>query len=199
LVLTSRKFSFFFYLFLTALFFIAIAFLPRFFQGKNFKTSFSVESELKKFPLEDILQETETGKSTTLTQWFEKVGADSILLNFWATWCPPCIEELSSFEFLKRQLDKNPSLKIRVLAVSVDEDKSKVGKLFGTLDFKVTLPWLWDPRGNLAKKVGTTKFPETYWINKRGEVLYKWIGPQDWTSQEILSALQLSVASQPER
>lgn len=112
------------------------------------------------------------------------------IVNFWATWCPPCIDELPSLEFLTRSLAKTNSPTLRVVAISVDSPLSLVPKLFKTLDFKPTFPVLNDPKGELAHSVGISKFPETLLINGKGEVVHKWVGPQDWLSAEVLDTIR---------
>jgi thiol-disulfide isomerase/thioredoxin len=86
-----------------------------------------------------------------------------VLLNFWATWCPPCVEEMPSLENLsKRMADK-----LTVLTVSVDEDWDTVKKFFprGT-----SLSVLLDPSKEIPKRFGTDKYPETFLIDDKGRV-----------------------------
>ncbi len=122
----------------------------------------------------------------------EELFADrsEILVNFWATWCPPCLEELPGLEYLGRQLNAKENKNFPLLVtISVDEDAKEVSKLFKTLDFTPSLIVLHDPDGELSQSMGTTKFPETYLINKQGKVLRKWIGPQNWLSANVIQSL----------
>lgn len=114
-----------------------------------------------------------------------------VIVNFWATWCAPCIEELPSLETLYRQL-KESQPEIGMVAISVDEQAGAIGELFESLDFKPTFPVLHDPNGELARQWGTTRFPETYWVGQDGKSRYKWVGPQDWLSFGVLSTLALT-------
>jgi thiol-disulfide isomerase/thioredoxin len=113
-----------------------------------------------------------------------------LIVNFWATWCPPCVEELPSLELLQRQLEArhNPALPT-VLAISVDQKPQDVLDFYRTLDFKPSLPQLFDKEGTLARSVGTVQFPETYWIAKNGAVVYKWVGPENWVSVDVIDRL----------
>jgi len=111
----------------------------------------------------------------------------SLLINFWATWCPPCVEEFPSLEYLNRQLKGNGQ--IRVITVSVDERSADIATFFETLDFKPTVIVLLDKEGTFSREVGTTKFPETYLVDSEGKLLHKWIGPQDWLSADIIRKL----------
>lgn len=119
----------------------------------------------------------------------------TLIINFWATWCPPCIEELPSLEYLNRRLDIRGSLHTPILVtISVDEQPKQVGQLFSTLDFEPTLLVLSDPNGYFSRSLGTLKFPETYWIDSSGRILHKWIGPQNWLSAEVLGFINTFTA-----
>jgi cytochrome c biogenesis protein CcmG, thiol:disulfide interchange protein DsbE len=117
-------------------------------------------------------------------------STEGLLVNFWATWCPPCLEELPALDYLNRQLERAPKGKMPLLVtISVDEAVEDVSGLFETLDFSPTLLVLHDPNGNFSAELGTTRFPETYWISPSGAIQYKWIGPQNWLSEEVLVTL----------
>jgi thiol-disulfide isomerase/thioredoxin len=100
-----------------------------------------------------------TGKKWSL----RALRGKPVLLNFWATWCPPCIEEMPSLENLSRRLAD----KLTVLTVSVDEDWDAVKKFFprGT-----SLSVLLDTSKDVPKKFGTDKYPETFLIDSQGRV-----------------------------
>lgn len=111
------------------------------------------------------------GKTVTLASLSDKV----VLLNFWATWCPPCVEEMPSMISLQRKLADDP--RFVMLAVSADESWEPVRKFFGadTPPFTVLL----DAKGGLAKQYGTTMFPETY-VVKGGRIVGFIEGPRKW-------------------
>ncbi len=112
----------------------------------------------------------------------------TLIVNFWATWCPPCIEEMPSIEFLHRGLSrirKNNSAP-KLVAISVDDKKELVQILLKGFDFTPSMTVLWNPGGDFARSVGSHKFPETYWINRQGISIHKWIGPQNWLSYDVL-------------
>lgn len=117
------------------------------------------------------------------------------LVNFWATWCPPCLEEIPSLEQLNRQFNHNLELGkpaiAKLITVSVDDRMEDIVHLENTLDFKPTFSVFHDPEGELARTLGTTKFPETFLINSDGEILYKWLGPQDWLSLDVLHQIEI--------
>jgi thiol-disulfide isomerase/thioredoxin len=114
-----------------------------------------------------------------------------LLVNFWATWCPPCLDELPALDYLNRQLHRQSREKLPLLVtISVDELGQDVTGLFETLDFSPTVLVLHDPNGYFSARMGTTRFPETYWVEPGGAVRYKWVGPQNWLSEEVLGTLQ---------
>lgn len=173
-------------------FLLSLWFIPKIFTRSHF--SFDLGSTpLEKVPLDTLLSLLNKGnlplnKPTASLQELLKLK-DSILVNFWATWCAPCIEELPSLELLYRELkDRNDSLP-GLVTISVDEKKEAVFELYQSLDFRPTFPVLHDSSGDLAKAWGTTKFPETYWILKDGTIRTKWVGPQNWMTAGVLGAL----------
>lgn len=123
-----------------------------------------------------------------------KESKGPVLINFWATWCPPCLEELPSIETFSRQTSDNNSnpalIKPNLITISVDDRIEDISKLESSLDFKPTFSVMYDKEGELARSMGTTKFPETYLITPEGKVLYKWLGPQDWLSHDVLQQLK---------
>jgi cytochrome c biogenesis protein CcmG/thiol:disulfide interchange protein DsbE len=107
-----------------------------------------------------------------------------VILNFWATWCPPCVDEVPSIEELARRIDGTD---LRMLAVSVDDEWSPVRRFFpkGT---KIGV--LLDPERKVAKSYGTDKFPETYLIDAEGRVRYYFINKRDWSRPEAFACLE---------
>jgi thiol-disulfide isomerase/thioredoxin len=121
-------------------------------------------------------------------------GTAATLINFWATWCPPCLEELPSIEMLQRRLaglaDSSTQRPPSLITISVDDRIEDISKLESTLDFKPSFLVLHDKEGELARTLGTTKFPETYLVNPQGKIIYKWLGPQNWLSSEVIKLLK---------
>jgi peroxiredoxin len=107
-----------------------------------------------------------------------------VVLNFWATWCPPCVEETPSLvEMQQRLKDKG----VTVLAVSVDADDGAYRRFLK--DHGVNLLTVRDADQKSNNLYGTIRFPETYIIDRQGVVRRKFIGAVDWNSPEITDYL----------
>ena len=106
-----------------------------------------------------------------------------VVLNFWATWCAPCLEELPSLEDLQQELPQ-----VRVVAVAFDEDQASYQRYLGR--HPVSLFTVLDARESANSLYGTFRPPETYVIDKQGVIRRKFIGPQEWTSPEIVDELR---------
>jgi peroxiredoxin len=103
-----------------------------------------------------------------------------VLLNFWATWCPPCVQEVPDLVALQRQMGG----KITILAVSmdVDEDAYKAftqKRMPGILTVR-------DPDHRSSALFGTFAYPESFLIDKDGKIQRKFIGAVEWTSPEMI-------------
>jgi len=106
-----------------------------------------------------------------------------VLLNFWASWCMPCVEELPSLLELHHE---QPDLVI--LAVSIDDDRAAYSTFI--VRHHVDLITAFDPTESAAKLYHTDMWPETYVIDRQGIIRRKFVGPQEWTSPEIVSYLK---------
>jgi peroxiredoxin len=106
-----------------------------------------------------------------------------VLLNFWATWCAPCIQETPSL--LQLHHDR-PDLAI--VAVSIDEDEDEYKRF---VDHRhVDLITVRDPKQTVAKLFRTEMWPETYVIDRKGVIRRKFVGAEDWSDPEIRSFLK---------
>ncbi|HXM95910.1 MAG TPA: TlpA disulfide reductase family protein [Candidatus Dormibacteraeota bacterium] len=116
------------------------------------------------------------GKPQHLSDFKGKV----VVLNFWATWCPPCVEETPALNRLQRYIDARGGM---VLGVSVDDDAAAYEKFL--TDQAVSFPTYRDPTKKSAREYGTSIYPETYIIDRRGKIARKVIGPQQWDSPDM--------------
>jgi cytochrome c biogenesis protein CcmG, thiol:disulfide interchange protein DsbE len=118
------------------------------------------------------------GKSERLSDLKGKV----VVLNFWATWCPPCVEETPSLNRLQKYIDSRGGM---VLGVSIDEDGAAYEQFLR--DQNVVFPTYRDATKKTASDYGTSIFPETYIIDRHGKIARKFVGEQQWDSAEMLA------------
>ncbi len=119
------------------------------------------------------------GKPARLSDLRGKV----VVLNFWATYCPPCVEEMPSLNRLHAQISPQGGL---VLGVSVDVDEDAYNRFLAE---QVRFPSFRDPDQTINATYGSFMFPETYIIGRDGRIARKVIGPQEWTSDQHLAYL----------
>jgi peroxiredoxin len=116
-----------------------------------------------------------------------------VLVNLWATWCPPCREEMPSMERLHQRLkDKGFVL----LAVSEDEGGAAGVRAF-VEQMKVTFPVLLDPDGEVGRKYEVWGFPESFLLDRGGRVVERVIGPRDWSSPQQIARIEALLAAPP--
>jgi peroxiredoxin len=114
------------------------------------------------------------GQMVSLADYRGKV----VLLNIWATWCPPCVDEMPSMEKLYQTLKAEG---FEILAVSMDESGARAVAPF-MKKHKLNFPALTDTKGALKSLYQTTGVPESFIIDKDGVIVEKIIGPRDWAS-----------------
>lgn len=130
----------------------------------------------------------QSGRGRSLSELRGKV----VLVNFWATWCPPCLDEMPSMQQLQRRMANQP---FEMLALSVDDSWQTVNRFMKNNAF--TLPVYADFDKRISTLYGTHMWPETYIVDKKGRIAYKVVGPKDWTSSEVLKFLDVLVAEDP--
>ena len=118
----------------------------------------------------------------TRTIDLSKLRGRVVVLNLWATYCAPCIEELPSLLEMQKRMPE-----IAVVAVSIDQDPDVYHKFL--LDHHVDLLTVRDEEMRVNALYGTAQIPETYIIDRQGIVRRKFVSAQDWTSPEIMSFL----------
>src|SRR5258708_7077528 len=102
-----------------------------------------------------------------------------VVLNFWATWCPPCVEETPSLVAMQAKLKDH----VLVFAVSTDQDESAYHRFIKV--YNVNFLTVRDPEQKSNRLYGTVAYPETYIIDREGILRRKFVGPVDWTKPEI--------------
>ncbi len=118
------------------------------------------------------------GKAIDLQAYKGKV----VFVNIWATWCPPCREEMPSMERLYQELKGED---FEILAVSVDGAGAAVVAPF-MKKYHLSFPALLDPKGTTQDLFGTTGVPESFIINREGVIEKIVIGPMDWATPEVV-------------
>ena len=107
-----------------------------------------------------------------------------VILNFWTSWCEPCIIEMPSLSRLQKEM----SSKVTVLAVSTDDDPTAYHRFLR--QYNIEFLTVNDPKKQSSDLYGTTGQPETFIIDPSGVLRRKFIGPVNWTSPEIVDYLQ---------
>ena len=123
--------------------------------------------------------------SNNLTLSRSNFGGRVLVLNFWATWCPPCVQEMPALERLSKQLRDSG---VVVIGISVDKNEQKYHNFIRR--FNLTFATAHDPAGRISGLYGTYRYPETYVIDARGKVVQKIIGQIDWTDESVVNFLR---------
>jgi cytochrome c biogenesis protein CcmG/thiol:disulfide interchange protein DsbE len=129
----------------------------------------------------DFSIKAENGKVLTAHDF----GGKLLMLNFWATWCQPCVHEVPSLDQLSRDLGPKGLV---ILGVSVDKDQKAYQDFIAR--FHVSYPTARDPDQAINQKYGTVQFPETYLIDSRGKVVEKIVSETDWASEQMIQHVQ---------
>jgi DsbE subfamily thiol:disulfide oxidoreductase len=122
-----------------------------------------------------------SGKTYTLSE----LKGSVVFINFWATWCPPCIEEMPSIQNLYNGFKDRKEF--RMVTILYKDDYEKAMAYMKQNNY--ALPVLIDREGKSAKAYGVTGVPETYIVDKQGVLRQKVIGPADWNSTEADSLI----------
>ena len=132
---------------------------------------------------------------------YDKAGAKTdlakekgkiFIIHFWATWCPPCVDEIPALsKFWEKYQSRSDRLGL--YAISVDKDWKTIDGFLAKNPNRV--PAYRDPDGKTAARFGTTQYPETYIANKAGRVLYRVQGAMSWDDPEVRRRIEQLLAS----
>ena len=122
----------------------------------------------------------DSDRTVALTQFRGKI----VVLNFWATWCPPCVEEMPSLVEMQHRMKAKG---VAVVAVSIDVDETAYRQFLK--QHGVDLLTVRDPAQKTPTLYGTHGWPETFIIDRNGVMRRKFIGAVDWTEPEITDFL----------
>jgi thiol-disulfide isomerase/thioredoxin len=123
-----------------------------------------------------------------------ELSGQVVVLNFWATWCAPCVEEMPTLQALHNNTERAP----RVLAVNVKETASTVRRFIAAQ--RLDMPVVLDPHGDLARQWGVRVYPTTVLIGSDGRARWRVVGEVDWQGAEArgwLSELQRTEKEAP--
>jgi peroxiredoxin len=113
-----------------------------------------------------------------------KLKGQVVFVNFWATWCAPCREEMPSMQKLYTKLPKD---KFKMIALFNRDDPKPVKNFIAKLG--ITMPILDDHQNIIGEKYSLTGLPETFIVDKQGVIREKFIGPVEWDSPKIVDML----------
>ncbi|MCY3757020.1 MAG: TlpA disulfide reductase family protein [Acidobacteria bacterium] len=136
-------------------------------------------------PAPEFAVEDRAGQVHRLSDFRGKV----VLINFWATWCPPCIEEMPSMESLRKEIDES---QLQIMALSVDDSWEPIDTFLEKSSYGFGI--YADFREKIAKLYGTHMVPETYIVDKQGVILCKVTGDRDWTEPATIAFLKRLIA-----
>lgn len=134
-------------------------------------------------PAADIKLNDIQGAAHDLAQYRGRV----VLVNFWATWCPPCRREMPSMERLAQQLKGEP---FTVLAVNVGENADMIGLFTSQLETELSFPILLDSRSKTMQAWQVAGLPTTFLVDKRGRVVAGAIGGREFDHPEMVKAIR---------
>ena len=112
-----------------------------------------------------------------------------VVLNFWATWCKPCEDEMPAMQRLHAAL-AGPDFEL--VAVSVDASRDDVVKYRDRLG--LTFPIALDPDKRVAEAYQSFRYPESYLIDREGRILSRYIGPRDWDAEVYVDRIRREIA-----
>lgn len=116
-----------------------------------------------------------------------------VLLNFWATWCPPCRDEMPSMVELHKRLHAGG---LEIVAASVDKDMGKLNSF--VREYGLPFQVLKDMDKVVSLGYGVVRYPETFLIDRTGKVRFHLIGAVNWTDPTVLKAIQTMLAEKPQ-
>ena len=146
----------------------------------------------------------DVGAAPTLTKWtggktpalkladangrerrLEDLRGKTVVVNFWATWCEPCREEMPSLDRLRAKLGEKS---FEVLAVNVGEAPERVARF--TREVPVSFPIVYDRDSSMAKRWKVRGYPTSYVIGPDGRIRFYYVGELDWSHDDIVRAIE---------
>ncbi len=114
-----------------------------------------------------------------------------VLLNFWATWCPPCVREMPSMERLQQRIGEDD---FKVIAVNQMENPDDVFAFTGQLEMDPTFDILFDRESKVSQAYAVRGLPTTYLIDKKGNIRYRAVGGREFDHVEVIKIIKQLIA-----
>ncbi|HEY0133883.1 MAG TPA: TlpA family protein disulfide reductase [Nannocystis sp.] len=116
-----------------------------------------------------------------------------VIVNFWATWCEPCIREWPQLDRLAERFAGRDE--VVILAISVDSDPALIQPFLERMSLTSTrVKVLWDPKQDVQKAFGTDKLPDTYFVDRAGQLVHAFINVRDWGRPAAYQCVESMVA-----
>jgi thiol-disulfide isomerase/thioredoxin len=117
-----------------------------------------------------------------------------VLVNFWATWCEPCVTEMPSLQRLRDQLGPEG---FEVLGVNIREGPARIDPFVQKLG--ISFPIVRDTDGAVTKAWGVGVYPTSFIVDRAGAIRYRLVGESEWTTQAVLSRIRPLLGPAPRR
>lgn len=144
---------------------------------EGFESAFGIEKADNGYQASDFHIKDMNGKVYRLSDFRGKI----VLINFWATWCPPCVREMPQFDILARKM---AGKKFVFLAINVMDKPNKINDYLSDKNF--FFPILMDQEGTVQTEYSVDGFPTSYIIDKKGFFLSRIVGARGWGSNESI-------------
>ena len=115
----------------------------------------------------------------------EDLRGKVVMLNLWATWCTPCVEEMPTLEALWKTMAGKD-----LVLLAVNQDEATGGVRDWVDGRELTFPVLLDPRAQVAHEWGVTGYPETFVVDRTGRIVHHHVGFRDWSEPAIVAAIE---------
>ncbi len=141
----------------------------------------------KVIPASDFALQNMDEETIKLSDYRGKV----VLLNFWATWCPPCVRELPSMERLQQLVGKDV---FKVIAINQMEEPDDVFAFTGQLTMEPTFEIVFDSDSRISQAYAVRGLPTTYLIDKKGNIRYRAVGGREFDHVEVVKLIKQLIA-----
>ena len=126
------------------------------------------------------------GETITLSEFQGKV----LLINLWATWCPPCVKEMPSMQRLKDKLEGEP---FEIIAINAGEDKTSIDAFLLQMEPELTFPILLDETSSLLSELNVRGLPMSFLVDKQGNIKEAILGGKEWDSAEMIELIRKEI------